>query len=353
MTGALLPLTLAPVTLIRGTCLVGFPGLMRDLGADPEPVLRASGIPLDAVGDIDSFVGYSRVMAVLESAARVTDAPDFGLQLAQRQDIDILGPVSAAALSAPTVGEGIEAIGRYLAFYSRGLRVSLTATDHPGRVRLGLAFVVENPPAHRQTTELTLGLTLKILRLLSGSRPLCVHVPHDPVSAPDSYERHYGAHVRFAEPSMGFTLRARDLDGPLGQGGELHRCVTHYLDRALADEHPPGGESDLVASVTTLVRHLLPTRRLTIGVVAAHLALHPKTLQRQLTAQGHTFDQLVDSVRRDVAGKLLRDTDMPLGQISGLLGYSEQSTFSRRCRHWFAASPRAARLALRVSAEVN
>lgn len=341
------------MTLIRGTCLVGFPGLMRDLGADPEPVLRASGIPVDAVGDIDSFVGYANVMDALESAARVSGARDFGLQLAQRQDLDILGPVSAVALSAPTVGEGIEAIGRYLAFYSRGLRVSLAATDHPERVRLGLAFMLEDPPAHRQTTELTLGLTLKIMRLLSGSRPLCVHVPHDPLSAPDTYEGHLGAQVRFAEPLMGFTLRTRDLDGPLGHGGELHRCVTSYLDRALADEPHSDERSDLVASVTTLVRHLLPTRRLMIGVVAAHLALHPKTLQRQLAARGHTFDELVDSVRRDVAVKLLRDTEMPLGQISGLLGYSEQSTFSRRCRHWFSASPRAARLALRVSAEVN
>lgn len=330
--------------LIRGTCLVGFPVLMRDLGAEPEPVLRGSGIPPEAVGNLDAFVGYANVMKTLESAAQVTGKLDFGLQLALRQDIDILGPVSAAALSAPTVGGALEAIGRYLAVYSRGLRMSSSATDRPERLRLDLAFMIENPPAHRQTTELTLGLALKIMRLLAGPHrgPLCVHVPHDPVSPPDTYERYFRTEVRFAEPAMGFTLRADDLDVPLGSGGELHRCVTSYLDQALSDLGP-----DLVESVTTLIRYLLPTRRLLIEVVAGQLALHPKTLQRQLSERGHTFDQLVDSTRRELAVKLLRDTDMPFGQISGLLGYSEQSAFSRRSRQWFSVSPRAARHALR------
>jgi AraC-like DNA-binding protein len=32
-----------------------------------------------------------------------------------------------------------------------------------------------------------------------------------------------------------------------------------------------------------------------------------------------------------------------LGQIAGLLGYSEQSVLSRSCRRWFGRSPRGLR----------
>jgi AraC-like DNA-binding protein len=34
---------------------------------------------------------------------------------------------------------------------------------------------------------------------------------------------------------------------------------------------------------------------------------------------------------------------MPLGQLAGVLGFSEQSVLSRACRRWFGASPSAVR----------
>ena len=49
------------------------------------------------------------------------------------------------------------------------------------------------------------------------------------------------------------------------------------------------------------------------------------------------------------AERYLRDTDMPLGQLSGALGFSEQSALSRACRRWFSASPSELRRASRGS----
>jgi transcriptional regulator GlxA family with amidase domain len=53
---------------------------------------------------------------------------------------------------------------------------------------------------------------------------------------------------------------------------------------------------------------------------------------------------------REEAERYLRDTDMPLGQLAALLGYSEQSVLTRACRRWFGTSATAQRQVLRERA---
>ena len=66
-------------------------------------------------------------------------------------------------------------------------------------------------------------------------------------------------------------------------------------------------------------------------------------VRQQLAAEGRTFAEVVDDVRRDEAQHYLRHTRIPFGQLAGLLGYSEQSVLSRSCRRWFGMSPSAYR----------
>ncbi|GAB4002336.1 AraC family transcriptional regulator [Nocardioides ultimimeridianus] len=329
--------------LIRGTALEGIEDLVASFGADAGPLLRRAGIPRAAVGDHDAFISFRALVKVMESAAAVTGAPDFGRRLALRQGIEILGPVGAAALSAPTFGDALVAASRYLSTYSPALEASLSDAGRDRRL-FEIRVILDRLGDHRQQNELSIAVAFRMLRLLAGGgfSPVAVHVPHDPLTAREDYLRYFGTKVRFAEPLMGFTLRTRDLHRPIGHGGELHKVVRSYLDSALADT-----DADLVRSTTTLIRHLLPTGSLKFALVARQLDLHPRTLQRRLAERSETFDGLVDQVRRDVATHLLRDSDMPLSQLAGVLGYSEQSAFTRRSHAWFSMAPTAYRRALR------
>jgi AraC-like DNA-binding protein len=76
-----------------------------------------------------------------------------------------------------------------------------------------------------------------------------------------------------------------------------------------------------------------------IGVVARQLAIAPRTLQRRLAAQGMSYQQLVDVVRREAAERLLTDASMSIGEIGYLLGFSEPSAFHRAFRRWHSLTP--------------
>ena len=88
-----------------------------------------------------------------------------------------------------------------------------------------------------------------------------------------------------------------------------------------------------------MIRQMLPTGGMEITLIASHLGLHPRTLQRRLADQGTAFLGLVDEVRSTQAERYLRGTEVPLSHLAGLVGYTEQSALTRSCRRWFGMSP--------------
>ena len=334
------------MSLIRGTSLQGFRELVRDLGANPDGLLTAAHIPVDAVGNHDSFINIRGVITVLETAAAATGTPDFGRQLATRQGIEILGPVGAAARTAPTVGAALAAIDQYMSVYSPVLSVTVHADPAERYAHFDWRLDSDRLPPHRQSAELGLGVTLRVFRLLAGSdfSPAAVHFRHEPLTSTADYVHYFGCPVRFGKPATEFLLPRAVLERRLEADSAIHAVVRDYLNSIAvpADTHS-------AETVRLLIRRMLPTGGLSLDLVATHLALHPRTLQRQLATAATTFGELVEQVRRDETERYLRETDVPLGQLAGILGYSEQSALTRSCQRWFGNSPSALRRSLRAS----
>ncbi|HEU4360243.1 MAG TPA: AraC family transcriptional regulator ligand-binding domain-containing protein, partial [Mycobacterium sp.] len=106
------------MAVIRGTCLTGYPELVADCGGDPAALLARAGISRSDVGRFDTFITYLALISAVESAAVTTRTSDFGRRLADRQGIEILGPVGVAARTSKTVAEALQIFEQYLGAYS-------------------------------------------------------------------------------------------------------------------------------------------------------------------------------------------------------------------------------------------
>ncbi len=138
------------MTLIRGTSLAGFPELVAELGGDAAALLSTVGVSADAVGDYTAFIDYVGVVRALEAAARATGELDFGRRLAERQGVEIFGPVGIAARSASTFGEAVETYVRYLRAYSPAIHVGLVDLPDPSVVFWEFRVVLDRLPRHPQ-----------------------------------------------------------------------------------------------------------------------------------------------------------------------------------------------------------
>jgi AraC-like DNA-binding protein len=330
----------------RGTSLASYPRLVTELGGDPLRLLRAAGIRPPDVGDYDAFIPFRGVLQAVESAAEATATPDFGRRLAALQGIEILGPVGVAARTSPTVAEALNIFTTYLAAYSPALGIRVTRLDDPHRSFIVFEFLLEHAPPFPQSMELSLGVSLRVLRFLLGSdwSPLSIQFPHDPLTPLADYVAYFGCTPHFAERTAGFTIRSSDLRRPLRRDDVAHRALVEYLNTITASE------TGLAQSVRIIVRQLLPTGAATLEVIAAQFNLHPKTLQRRLADEGVTFAALVDEVRKQAAERYLQTTQISLCHLTRELGYAEQSVLTRSCRRWFGCGPAAYRKRLRPSA---
>ncbi|MGC5255935.1 AraC family transcriptional regulator [Gordonia sp. DT218] len=323
------------MSVIRGTGLTGYPELVRDLGADPEPLLLGAGVSPRDVARFDTFIPYLALIQAVESAAAVTRTPDFGRRLAAEwQGIEILGPVGVAARTTGTVADALATFEQYLYAYSPA--ISVVIRDEGEISVVEFSIVIPHHPPAPQTIEMSLGVALRIVRFLLGSRysPTAVYLPHPAQSPPVEYAKYFSCAPHFGDTRAGIAVRSADLARPILQDAMAHQIVLEYLD-TVVDRQRPGTAS----SIRELVRQLLPTGGATITVVAEQFRLHPKTLQRRLAVEGVNFNAVVADVRRELAQRYLRDTDMTLSHLARELGYAEQSVLTRSCRRWFGASP--------------
>ncbi|BBZ38466.1 AraC family transcriptional regulator [Mycobacterium conspicuum] len=324
------------MSVVRGTALSGYPRLVAELGGDPAELLRGAGLRPADVGEYETFLPYRSLIVAVETAAAGTATPDFGRRLALRQGIEILGPVGVAARTAATVGDAFTIVETFLAAYSPAISARILPGAHSDESFYAFEILIERPPPHPHTTELSLGVSLGVMRFLLGAQyaPVTVHLPHQPLTPTADYLSYFGCRPCFAAPTAGFTFRTADLARPLNQDALAHQAVVQYLTGITTQQR------GMTPSVRAMVRQLLPTGTASLELVAAQFDLHPRTLHRRLAAEHTTFGALIDDVRRETAEHYLRDTDISLSHLTRELGYAEQSVLSRSCRRWFGCGPR-------------
>lgn len=79
-----------------------------------------------------------------------------------------------------------------------------------------------------------------------------------------------------------------------------------------------------------------------IGEVARALGCSRQTLYRRLKAEGATFAEILDRLRRRLALRLVREEGLSVKESAYRLGFSDPAAFSRAFKRWTGTSPGAA-----------
>ncbi|WP_281783915.1 helix-turn-helix domain-containing protein [Sinimarinibacterium flocculans] len=329
--------------MVRASGLRGYRALMHALGADAAMMLERYRISAELLDDDDALLPLRSAALLLEASAAATHCADFGLRLAQIQDISVLGPVAIAMQNAPTVAGAVDIASRYLFVHSPGMALSV----HPRSalaaeaVEVRFELTVQGLASLRQTFDVCLGDVHQMIALLAGPHYdlRAVTLPHTPIAPLSTYARFYGAPVHAAQPHGGLHIARSTFEAGLQDvNAALRQLAEDYLALHFSD---PG--QTVSARVRQALRRTLGTPENSRAGVAQLLGLHPRTLQRRLAAEHCSFEALREDVRRETALRYLCETRIPLSQLAGLLGLSEQSALTRSCRRWFGTTPSALR----------
>ncbi|MFC9479945.1 AraC family transcriptional regulator ligand-binding domain-containing protein [Streptomyces griseus] len=325
--------------MIRGTSLRGFARLVEELGGDPAEFLGRFAIPPEALASEDGLIPITSHDLMLDTVARELRCPDFGLRLACAQDLSILGRLALAVQASSTVSEALACASRFMFVHSPVLSVGVEPDPRGRREVVALTYRkdLRESPYSPQAMELGLGLFHQVASALVGGTAglRSVELPHQPLSPVSRYTEFFGADVKFGCPAAALRVERRLLEKEFrGADEAIRRLAVDYL---------AGHHTDPERLVSTHVRRALAgsigTTAAAIGPVARLLAMHPRTLQRRLTAESTGFAEILEDVRRDLALRYITTTDLPFGQVAAMAGFADQSGLGHAVRRWEEASP--------------
>jgi AraC-like DNA-binding protein len=323
--------------LFRSDLVRFFPDLVRELGGDPDELLRRGGFPPDLLAG--GGVGYRVWGSLLEYASQALNCPDIGMRLATRQGGGpVFGTVAPIMHNSKTFGEGLAYVADHEHAHSLAVRMTMELDPDTGSMFSSYHILVDRVSIRRQIIEqvLLLGHLNAIGSTGGRARVREVRFRHRPISPLRTYRRYFGCPVLFEQPAEGVVYSAADLAAPIVDAD----ARAYETAKSLIDSRFPPASPPLHVQARGVILQFLGAEYCNPDDVGAELGLHRRTLHRRLRAEGCSFQEIRDEVRRDVALYYVQETDAPLAEIAQKLGYAEHSVFSRSFQRWFGASPR-------------
>lgn len=291
------------------------------------------------VADIENIdsVELWQELAVIRNLVAQRSAAGIGLQIGRRYHLTSLGLLGYAMLASRTLRDAIDVTSQFRPLSLSICPVSLQ--EHPDGVLMTLDETVL--PADARCLVVERGMTawqcLFSELLQRPFVPLQVDFCVPGAGTPALYSRHFGCVVDTQASGNRMLIAAVDLrtELPLANALTQRTCASlcRHLCDSLEDIHTP-----LAGQVMQLLMsrsgHIHPARE-----VAAYLGLSERTLHRRLAGEGHSYRQLDERVRRNLAERLLYDSALGIDSIARQLGYAEAASFSRAFKRWTGLSP--------------
>ena len=151
------------------------------------------------------------------------------------------------------------------------------------------------------------------------------------------FQKKYGNRLKFSQPQDRILIPGRYLGAvPPKSEANLYTLVETM---AMAEVEKVLSMHDPITRIRAAINDHLKAGDCKLETVAKSLGMSQRSLQRHLEAEGTSFRNLTDMIRRSLASRYLRETNLGLKEIAFLLGFSDLSSFSRAVKTWFGVSP--------------
>ena len=320
---------------VRLAPLLGLPRLLADYGVDADAVIREAGCDPALFRHPENTIDFAAVGRLLVKTAAVTGRPYPGLELGRRLGLGVFGVLGEALSLAPDLSTALRCLILHFHLHDRGAVPSLwESRDH---AVFGYTLYCPDVPGTDHIYDAALVISRNLLSELVGKewRITEVRMFREPPADMKPFRRSFRTPLRFGAEHAAIVFPAADLARP------LPRANPSAYARALRDLERMEGASDAGLfgnKVRRLLHRMLISGSAPDGIdlrgIAQLFALHPRTLNRRLRAEGTTFSALLAEARFKIARQLLRDTRLQTTEIAYILGYAGSTSFDHAFRRW-------------------
>jgi AraC-like DNA-binding protein len=313
---------------------------IRSHGIDPNKLFAEAGLDPAKINEPAARFPVDNARKAWSLALDAIDDPCFGISAGESWLSTDLHALGYAFLSSTTLMTAIKRIARY----NEVVDEVITFSDAIEGDHLVVSYenAREDLPDIAPLEDARWSTLLAMCRAAKAGdvHPARMQLMHGKLPCKKSYRDYFGCEPEFDQPRSAVWFDLKQVSEPLPA---VNRELSQINEHALLDYLDQLHKGDLTRKVEKAIAELLVDGEISDGKVAECLFISTRTLQRRLSEEGLTYKQLLENVRRTLAEEYIRDEHLSLNEISYLLGFSEQSSFSRAFKRWTGTSPSEAR----------
>lgn len=325
------PTTLASVARLIGETLEG------DYGIDPGSIFTDLNIDTGKITRPGARTPFDKMDGLWEKAVLATGDPWFGFAVGERSrpgDFFVLGHAWMASASLHG------ALGRLCRYADVILTHSSELTLEKQGDSYALIETFGEFAARPQKTAQDAGAValLRLCDIVTQDivRPTKVLLNIAPEYESSRYSELFQCPITYGCEKEIWTFDAADLERPLS--GSVPE-VADATDRIAENYVQSLDHSTVATAVSRMLVQILPSGRSDQESIASRLHRSRSTLQRQLSAEGTSYRDILETTRAALATRYLKEGDHSQAQIAFMIGFADQSNFARAFKRWTGVSP--------------
>ncbi len=310
-------------------------------GLDWEKVVNKFDLNPAIAADPDSMSSFEEVVAVYEFIAQLANDDAAGVTIGSDTPLGIAGVFDYVALSAPTLRVAMQNWVRFHDLPTNAFSLEFTENSRFGYLKWEIS---ESYGPNTQFIGVVFAFIVSRIRYIANDPSVnpVAEFKHSKPGNIEEYERHIGPNLQFNRPHARLAIPANLLSESSPQcEPNLYDIIEQTALKKLREQE---NKSDQIFLITQRISKSLINGNVSIETIAREMGMSGRSLQRILKSSGTNFRELTEKVRKSLSKHYLTQTDISLNEIAFMLGYSDQSAFSRAARGWFGVSPRTYRI---------
>ena len=311
---------------------------LEDMAIDAASLLRIANLPKELLSRDDTYMSKEEYFRFFWALDEIAGELDIALLMADVFAVESFNPPLFASLCSPNFNVALERIQRFKPLIAP-MRLELDVTAECTTVRICPESAGESLPRSMVMIELVFFTQLVRTATRKHIDPVVVKSPIQP-SNPERYSEYFGTQVEQGEV-VELVFKAQDAKAPfLTENAGMWQFFEPELQKRLSKL---SAEASTAERVKSALLELIPSGLVSVDNVACELAMSKRTLQRKLTAEGESYQNILSGTRKELAQFYLVKSQTSLAEISYLLGFQETTSFYRAFASWTGQTPEAYR----------
>ncbi|KFF42205.1 hypothetical protein JH25_27980 [Pseudomonas sp. BRG-100] len=282
-------------------------------------------------------IPIKRWWSFLDSIHKIYHRPALGLHIGFKIRPHHVGVLGYLAISCSTVVQALMSFQRYQMLLHNQAPMFVSQQSEG----LCCYWDPEYSPSTQLSDEIMVASILTLTRIMTGLPDIqfsSVRFTHPRSSRYGKIcEKLLNCPVKFDQPSMAIVIPTQLLELPINtadtyllrlmeQQAESHAKMLPQLD-------------ELLPLLKKEIIHALQEGETSFEAVCKRMDMSSRSISRRLKVRGLTFNSILLQIRLNLALGYLEDSTLLLSEIAQLLGYSEQSAFTRAFKRWYKVTP--------------